>query len=85
MLVTAGVSTFHALLRNLMFKFMKRLEESRNSIMGALAEMFIYELTFNIFVLYLSWAIYGPESEIKFSINTKSNIEHAERRLQQKV
>ena len=36
MFVTAGVSTFHALLRNLMFKFMKRLEESRNGIIVVL-------------------------------------------------
>ena len=36
MFVTSGVSTFHALLRNLMFKFMKRLEESRNGIIVVL-------------------------------------------------
>ena len=37
MFVTAGVRTFKALLRNLMFKFMKRLDVSTNGIIVALS------------------------------------------------
>lgn len=37
MLVSVGVSTLNALLRNLMFKFMQRLDDSTNSIMVMLS------------------------------------------------
>ena len=36
MFVTAEVSTFHELIRNLMFQFMKRFEDSGNSIIVVL-------------------------------------------------
>lgn len=41
MFVSVGVSTLKALLRNLMFKFMRRLDESTNSIMVALSNPFV--------------------------------------------